>query len=310
MNPLTKTPNRKLATIIVVVVLFLLSTFGALDRVAGFIGGDSVAAHNKTYLDNSFDRALTAFIVLSALKTGLAIVKGSEVEVSLVVGAQVNVGGAVQAAYDAVDTAWKTLAVCMAVLVGTHYALDAASAIDAWALSAAFFFLACFLAVVFYAPACRRTRRVLRDLTVVAATVSAMLYIALPLSVTGGSYISDRITTPAVEAAEKSVTMMKNAIFPPWAFEGEGVIEKARATKDTMARALVQIRARSKDLAGNLMRIMAGYAFDAVVFPLILFYALFRGVRAAVVYAVAIGRTEDMKEQLIEAMREGSSHKP
>ena len=68
------------------VSLFVLLVFGICIAAAGYIdipihklGMGKVAESNEQYLKDSLDKSVTGFLVLSGIKTGLAVIEGSEV---------------------------------------------------------------------------------------------------------------------------------------------------------------------------------------------------------------------------------------
>ncbi|MBI5897208.1 MAG: hypothetical protein HZB24_14795, partial [Desulfobacterales bacterium] len=83
---------RRTALIVVLIGFAVLAATGVLDRGMGWCGLDRLARANDGYLDRAFDRALAGFLLLSGIKSGLAIVEGSSVGV----GVQVELGDAVQ----------------------------------------------------------------------------------------------------------------------------------------------------------------------------------------------------------------------
>ena len=90
---------------------------------------------NHRYLDESYDRALEGFLVLSAVKSGLAVIEGSEVGI----GFSLEVGDLVQSVYDYVNIAWKTVLAGGTILLITRLALDGVTLVDHWVLALVFF---------------------------------------------------------------------------------------------------------------------------------------------------------------------------
>ncbi len=50
-----------------------------MDKTINFLGMQQVADSNDAYLQAAFDRSLAGFLVLSGIKSGLAVIEGSEV---------------------------------------------------------------------------------------------------------------------------------------------------------------------------------------------------------------------------------------
>ena len=98
----------------------LLAGTGLLDRAVQYTGLGALESANQHYLEDSYDRALNGFLVLSAVKSGLAVIEGSEVGI----GFSFQVGDLVQSVYDYVNIAWKTVLAGGTVLLITRLALE------------------------------------------------------------------------------------------------------------------------------------------------------------------------------------------
>jgi hypothetical protein len=70
--------------------------------VAKYSGYDALTAHAMVLVDESFARDEKTFLVITGIKTALAVVEGSEVGV----GFELKVGDVVQAPYDTVNFFW------------------------------------------------------------------------------------------------------------------------------------------------------------------------------------------------------------
>ena len=118
-----------LTTVLLILVALagvLLAASGLLDRGLNRVGLGELALVNQQYLDASYDSALEGFLVLSAVKSGLAVIEGSEVGI----GFSLQVGDLVQSVYDYVNIAWKTVLAGGTILLMTRLALDGVSLID------------------------------------------------------------------------------------------------------------------------------------------------------------------------------------
>ena len=60
----------------------VLAATGVMDRALSRIGLGELARANHHYLEESYDGALEGFMVLSAVKSGLAVIEGSEVGIA------------------------------------------------------------------------------------------------------------------------------------------------------------------------------------------------------------------------------------
>lgn len=274
----------KFTSATVLALICILSFFGRLDPGFDLLGGSKLRAENDRYLTASFNRAVAGFGVLSVLKAGLDIIEGSEVGASFGATAQIQLGDIVQPAYDYVDIAWRTMLVSCVTLLGTRYALQAAGLLDSYVLT---FTLIVGLAVLLLqgSPAgARRIRRILRDVLGVSIVATLALYYLLPLSVWGGSRLSSAITAPVIEEAEKGFQETRESLFPEDSQAVDGWIEKLKSIREEIEHTGIYLKERSKDLIVWTVKLIAGYLFDCIFFPVVLFLLLLWLIRAAMKY--------------------------
>ena len=127
MNPAAR-PIFKSIVILVLLSAALFTATGHMDTLINTCGGAVLSEANRTYLDESFDRSMKGFLVLSAIKSGLAVLEGSEVGV----GFNLEVGDIVQSIYDYVDVAWKTALAGGTILLLIQLILLASLIVGSW----------------------------------------------------------------------------------------------------------------------------------------------------------------------------------
>jgi hypothetical protein len=250
---------------------FLLTVFGPAEKGMVALGLGRLSKSNEAYLSASFKRSLRTFAVLTAVKTGLGVVEGSEVGV----GFGIQIGDVVQAAYDYVDLAWRTVLISMAVLTGTRFILQAAGIFDQWFLAAFILFLLLMLLCKWVIPKVPALRRFFRDASFVAALTAVMLYVALPASVTLGHGLSRKITAPSMSEAETGFQQFRTDVFPDGAPQKGGFWSKIIEVKEKLVQIASYLKFKTNDLIEWVIKLIAGYTFDCIVFPLGLFFAFY-----------------------------------
>jgi hypothetical protein len=70
---------KKGVLVAILLCIAIVAAFGYIDRVVYISGMGSVSKANTAYLDTAFDRSLAGFLILSGIKSGLAVIEGSEV---------------------------------------------------------------------------------------------------------------------------------------------------------------------------------------------------------------------------------------
>ncbi len=312
-----------------VLVLALLLAFGAaLAGVADVpirkLGMQRVAAANQLYLKQSMDTAISGFLVLSGIKTGLAVVEGSEVGI----GFSLQIGDVVQSVYDYVDIAWKTsLAGGTAILI-TRLLLQAVELIDQWSLVLTF---SCALLVVLAGwifPRRLRVKRLMKDATFFMAVFAIVLYLVFPFAIAGAAFVSRKITGPLIEESQRSFENIKEDFSAERIsrhFFGDdspgekssiaGLLLKGKldGIKEALKSQADYFQDKSRSIALWTLQLIAGYLFDSIIFPVTFFILLFVIVKGALVYLFEDRKQQALAEELravLEKLRHMKPERP
>jgi hypothetical protein len=254
-----------------------LTALGFTDRLLGVCGLDRLASKNEAYLEMSRERSLRTFAVLSTIKVGLAVVEGTEIGV----GFGLEVGDVVQAAYDYVDIAWKTVLGAGVVLLGTAFLLETASLLDHWLLVIALITATLALLTHGSPPRLPRTHRTLRELALFLTVLATVFYLILPLSVAGGAYLSAKITAPSIEEAESGLSAFREELFSEDQTTDDGILSRWNRTKEKLNEMGAYLKEKTSELTVWILKLIAGYLFDCLIFPVALFILLVWFTRAA-----------------------------
>jgi len=290
---LLKRKVKSALILLLLCALIILTLTGQTQRFVRNVGLKHLHHHNQQYLQTSLNQSLATFAVLSGIKVGLAILEGSE----LGVGFGLEVGDAVQSTYDYVDLAWRTVLSASAILMGTQFLLHASKLLEPWCLSVTLIlaFIAKLLFLIF--PG-HRVLRPVKDLTVFALILTVSLYLLLPLSIWGGSRLSRAITAPALNEADSDLTRIRGELFPETKDGQNGLAGRLKEAKNTFDQITHMIVAKTKDLSLLVLKIIAGYLFDTLIFPLVLFVLFFYFTRIAARYIFEIQRQQSFHEDL------------
>jgi len=300
---------KRILLIIVLIAGLGLAATGYLDRSIDVLGIEKIAAANETYLQDAFDQALTGFLILSGIKSGLAIVEGSEIGI----GFNLQVGDVVQAAYDYVDIAWKTALAGGTILMITRLILQTIVMLDQWSLALLFASWVALLLYRWYLPQFTNSLYFLKENLLFWAVLTTTLYVILPLAITGAAFLSKTITHPLIQAShdsfrelqeELSTERLNQKLFPE--DEGESVsilsaldintrLEKTRAHLKALGEYFKQ---RTHALAELTIKFIAGYLFDCIIFPLTFFLILYLFSTAMIRYLLGIRRSNLMRAEM------------
>lgn len=267
---------KKALLVALLIIAMLLAGTGLLDRGLNRCGLARLSQANKRYLDGAFDKALAGFLILSSIKSGLAIVEGSGVGI----GFNLEVGDVVQPAYDYVDIAWRAAMAGGSIIAVMQLALSGIQLIDHWALALLLLLVLLWQLSQWLLPRSGGLNGYLRGGVHFGTTLCLALYLLLPLSITAAAAVSDRITAPMLERSNAELQRLSKFLSPEnlhqrfWADlpdEGGGPLDiKAKVTK--LGRGLKELTAflktETERVAGLTLKLIAAYAFDCILFPL------------------------------------------
>lgn len=285
---------KKFVKLIVLVLLVLITLRGWTYKGIEYIGIRPLSEANETYLENAFDRSMQTFGVLSALKIGLAIIEGTEVGV----GASVQVGDAVQAVYDYVDIAWRVVLASGAILLGTQYLLKSANLIGQGFIVLMFFLFILHEIYFLFFKKQVLFRKIIKDITVFIFLLSFALLFLLPLSVTGGRWLSRQITAPSIEKAESGFAQMQMSLFPENPTEQKGILKTITHVKDKLYQVTRFLTNKSEEIREWMLKMMAGYIFDCLIFPVGLFLFFFWLIRFGARYILNVRREHSFQKDI------------
>jgi hypothetical protein len=300
---------KRILLIIVLIAGIGLAVTGYLDRSIAVLGLEKVTAANEAYLQNAFDQALSGFLVLSGIKSGLAIVEGSEIGI----GFSLEVGDVVQAAYDYVDIAWRTALAGGTILMITRLILQTIVVLDQWSLALLLGSWVVLLGYRWYWPQFTNSIYFLKENLLFWAVLTTTLYVILPLAITGAAFLSKTITRPLIIASqdgfvelqeELSTERLNQKLFPENDKESVSLfsaldintqLEKTRAHLKALGE---YFKERTHALAELTIKFIAGYLFDCIIFPLTFFLILYLFSKAMIRYLLGTRRSNLMRTEM------------
>jgi ABC-type multidrug transport system fused ATPase/permease subunit len=308
----------KMALVMVVALAgMVFSATGLMDRALARVGLGELDRANHQYLDESYNRALEGFLLLSAAKSGLAVIEGSEVGI----GFNLQIGDLVQSVYDYVDIAWKTVLAGGTILFMARLTLDGMAMTDHIAMVLAFFCMLMLASGRCFLPDRKGMARFLRSVTAICTFFTVLLYLVLPLAVYGASRLSERITRPLIQQSydafgEVSRRFTQAAVEDNLGGDGKGesAIETAMGVAGRYQRLKKRLREleaylgeEGKNLAGTTFQLIAAYLFDCVIFPLAFVAVLILFTKGMPDYLTRVQRERRLVETIRETVRRAST---
>lgn len=273
---------------------------------SGFRPAPLFGEENTRYLEESFQRALTGFGVLSGLKAGLAVVEGSTGGVSAGVSVQLQVGDIVQAAYDYVDLAWRALFFGCISLMSLQWILQIADSLGIFLAGLFFMGLGIRLLLCCLPGRVAVGRKICSDGLLACLGLLFLTLVILPLSVQLSSGLSRHLTEPALLEASEGFQRTSSDLFPEAESGTETLWAQVRAVPERLEQIAVVLRERSRQLGLWTVQLVAGYLFDCFLFPLGSFLVLGVLSRSSWRYVC----TETRFQHLLEEIRMSGAPNP
>lgn len=307
--------RSKLQTTLVMLIALgavVLAGAGLLERAVDHIGLGSLASANQRYLEDSYDRALNGFLVLSAVKSGLAVIEGSEVGI----GFSFQVGDLVQSVYDYVDVAWKTVLAGGTVLLITRLVLESVARVDHYFLALAFAALFFLTGVRCFSPGHKGFAAFFKSIAAACSFVVVLLYLVFPLTILGASHLSAVITKPLIEESYDAYRQVSRTFLQgsdadavgapaddPSAVESVmGLGQRYERLKKRAQEMEAYLDTQAKSLAETTFQLIAGYLFDCVVFPLAFLAVMILMVKGVPGYWVRLAQDRRLTHTIRDAV--------
>ncbi len=276
----------------------LLSAAGYADRAFNWIGVGHLSRANDHYLEDAFDKSLTGFLLLSSIKSGLAVVEGSQVGI----GFNLEIGDIVQPVYDYVDIAWKAALAGGSIIVGMQLALKSLTLIDHWVLAGLLLLLTIRLIGRSLWPQRVGVHNTVREALRFTTTLTVACYLLLPFSVTGAAALSERITRPMIEQSHEELKRIEAQISPrnkdqaaladlaQESFSAPSLKQKISETSAGIQMLISFLKTETDVIAALTLKLIAAYVFDCILFPLLFGFILITLIKSGVHYFFDLSR--------------------
>ena len=300
---------KKILIILIIIGAIFLAATGYVDKIPNTLGMEYISDSNEQYLKNSFNKAVNGFLILSGIKSGLAVLEGSEVGI----GFNLELGDVVQSVYDYVDIAWKTALAGGTVILLTRLMLKTVRLIDHWCLFLMLMALFLSLLAKWFFPKYFKIARTLKETTYFLMVCSIALYILIPISITGAAFLSEKITKPLIQESQNSFESIQedfsldsitNKLFPEEQ-EGDGswiselnLKAKYEKAKHRIKELSIYFKEKTRNIAIWTIQLIAGYLFDSIIFPVAFFIILFVITKSILLYLFENRRYQSFREDI------------
>ena len=252
--------------------------------ISGYFVFSEISVYNGQYLDGALKRSLKTFASLSALKVGLSIVEGSEIGV----GFGLQVGDVVQSTYDFVHITWQVVLIGCVALIGTEYLLQFVGMIGCFGFVLSVFLVLISVFIRRKYSANKIFCKISRDISLIVSILTVSIYIILPLSVLGGSWLSGNITRPVLVESETGLSNIQNDMFPDQPGDKKNISSVWSGAKDRLNKIADYLKNKKDELSLLGFQLITVYLFDCFLFPLLIFVFLFGIVKYGTGYLIRI----------------------
>lgn len=295
---------------VLLVLSFIPTSKGPLiDLLIAKAGVGEVQDQASQYLREQREQALKGFLILSALKVGLAVLRSSEIGLIL----NVRIGDLAVAVYDYVNFGWKVLLAAVAYYYLAEFLLDLAGTLDVGFLWAALVCLGLVFTMGAIHPGNWRPSVLFARTGWAAFAFTLILYLGLPLAFVGAGWVSVHVTGDSITEANRFFEELRDdmpgflgesgregslqseirtsSVTVPFPYDGtdpskvvivipesEGGFAQLFAgaiSTEKLKELRDYLEERSRSLASAVLRQTAAYLFNIVVFPLLMLLALY-----------------------------------
>lgn len=180
--------------LIIIIGLAVLTFTGIVSYILDNTMGKVFVDPARVYVEDARDEALNAFLLLSTVKAIVAVIEGSDV-------AGLQVGDVVQSLYDAIDICWKLMFVSLSTLVVLEFLLLLSPLMFKWVIG---------ITLLVWMIFTLTNNTTSKKLLIFFASISSLIYLAVPVSLVAASHISRLITEPVRSEFERELQDLKD----------------------------------------------------------------------------------------------------
>lgn len=270
--------DKKNTKIILVILGILLCIFGLMDKIFENTIYNLMKGITLPYIQKSYEESKKLFMTLSLLKGVLDVIEGSTLNVSMVLGINIEVGDIVQPLYDIINSLWKiSLASVVILKLETIYYEIFRVKLGGILI---FFSLLAYFPSLFFDD---KIKKISKKLTKYIFGIFTFIYLLLPTSLIITSKISEyfekeykNVAVNELDVSFKRLEKVKNELFTleqsKSIFNIPGQIEGVKAKIDNFGREIDNI---SKDLINNIPIIIGITLLSNIVFPILILFLLY-----------------------------------
>ena len=278
--------NKGIILKVLIILGIIFCIFGVMNVIFENTIFNLLKNLTKPYLDKTYDESKKLFLVLSLIKGTTDVIEGSTVNVSMILGMEIEVGDIVQPIYDIINILWKiSLASTVILKLESLY-------FEIFKVKIANLLI--FISLVSLLPYTfikNKVTSIFKSISKYSFFILVFIYLVLPGSLLINSYISryfeEEYKKPAIEKLDKSLDKLnevKDRLFTfeqsKSIFDVPGQINNTKEKVEDFNKEIVSV---SKSLSENTPLIIGIMLLTTIILPILIILFLYKVTRIMII---------------------------
>jgi hypothetical protein len=278
--------NKGIILKVLIILGIIFCIFGVMNVIFENTIFNLLKNLTKPYLDKTYDDSKKLFLVLSLIKGTTDVIEGSTVNVSMILGMEIEVGDIVQPIYDIINILWKiSLASTVILKLESLY-------FEIFKVKIANLLI--FISLVSLLPYTfikNKVTSIFKSISKYSFFILVFIYLVLPGSLLINSYISryfeEEYKKPAIEKLDKSLDKLNEVKDRLFTFEQSKSIfdvpGQINSTKEKVEDFNKEIVSVSKSLSENTPLIIGIMLLTTIILPILIILFLYKVTRIMII---------------------------
>ena len=278
--------NKGIILKVLIILGIIFCIFGVMNVIFENTIFNLLKNLTKPYLDKTYDESKKLFLVLSLIKGTTDVIEGSTVNVSMILGMEIEVGDIVQPIYDIINILWKiSLASTVILKLESLY-------FEIFKVKIANLLI--FISLVSLLPYTfikNKVTSIFKSISKYSFFILVFIYLVLPGSLLINSYISryfeEEYKKPAIEKLDKSLDKLNEVKDRLFTFEQSKSIfdvpGQINSTKEKVEDFNKEIVSVSKSLSENTPLIIGIMLLSTIILPILIILFLYKVTRIMII---------------------------
>ena len=272
--------NKGIILKVLIILGIIFCIFGVMNVIFENTIFNLLKNLTKPYLDKTYDESKKLFLVLSLIKGTTDVIEGSTVNVSMILGMEIEVGDIVQPIYDIINILWKISLASTVILKleSLYFEIFKVKIIS-------------LVSLLPYTFIKNKVTSIFKSISKYSFFILVFIYLVLPGSLLINSYISryfeEEYKKPAIEKLDKSLDKLNEVKDRLFTFEQSKSIfdvpGQINSTKEKVEDFNKEIVSVSKSLSENTPLIIGIMLLTTIILPILIILFLYKVTRIMII---------------------------